>query len=168
LLFIESKAKRLQLAAKTEIRSEDALSTELDKLASFVVQLYKRSQIIGEPLPACFLPARQASRPARAHPFGPRTHEILNSHILRRLRRGNGLEMRRTDALYDCVNGGIERLVQVLVQSGIAPPMEQKTRNPEYRHWLVDPFLRHAYPGEYRTTRDLFPETLNEIITHVT
>ena len=41
MLFVESKTKRLRLEAKTALRSREALEREIDKLADFVVQVYK-------------------------------------------------------------------------------------------------------------------------------
>jgi len=40
-IFVECKTKRLKLEAKVEIRSSEALEDELDKLATFITQVYK-------------------------------------------------------------------------------------------------------------------------------
>jgi hypothetical protein len=57
-----------------------------------------------------------------------------------------------------------ERLVQVIAIAGIDPVLARKTVDPEPRQWVMDAFLRQAFPDELKSTKFLFPEVIEEIV----
>ncbi|HLC42594.1 MAG TPA: hypothetical protein VJO34_13350 [Methylomirabilota bacterium] len=170
LLFVESKTKRLQLRAKTEIRSTEALESELDKLATFIVQLYKtiadyRSGHYphvpyrpGKPVYPLVLTLEEWFS------FGPRIHTVLDQRVAVRLEEADLPREWLNEMSYStCSVAAFEKLVQVVDARPIAEVMGRKIADPEFRGWLLDGFLSHAFPAESHAARNLFPETLDEL-----
>jgi hypothetical protein len=41
---------------------------------------------------------------------------------------------------------------------------DEHSPDPEPRQWIMDAFLRHAFPDELKSTRFLFPEVMEGIV----
>lgn len=175
LLFVESKTKRLQLRAKTEIRSTEALESELDKLATFIVQLYKAiadyrgghyphvSYRSGKPVYPLVLTLEEW------YSFGPRIQTALEQRVTAHLEDMNLPHEWLAEMPYStCSLATFEKLVQVIDIRPIADVLGRKTTDPQFRGWLLDGFLSHAFVAESRAAGNLFPETLDELTAGIT
>ena len=175
LLFVESKTKRLQLRAKGEILSVESLEAELDKLATFIVQLYKTIADYRDGY-YTHVPPPRANSPIYPlvltleewFTFGPRIQTLLGERVAARLEAAGLPREWLSEMPYStCSVAAFEKLVQVLSERPIGEVMGKKTSDPEFRQWLLDGYLGHAFPAEMRAARNLFPETLDELIATV-
>jgi hypothetical protein len=170
LLFIESKAKRLRLQARTDIRSTAALDSELDKLAGFVAQVYRTIDDYREgrypQLP--FQPAKPVFPLVVTleewFSFGPRITDELSSRVVARV-AGDGLRPEYvTEMPYaTCSMQDFEALVQILDERPVHEVMSKVSNDPSVKGWLVDSVLKQAFPDDKQAGRNLFPETLDEL-----
>lgn len=172
LLFVESKAKRLRLQARTDIRSTVALDSELDKLAKFVVQVYGTI----DDYRAGRYPELPFQRAKPAFPLvvtleewfslGPRIADELNKRVVAHMAAAGLRPEYVMEMPYaTCSIPDFESLVQVLDERPILEVMSKVSNDPSVKGWLVDSVLKQAFPAEKQARRNLFAETLDEL-TH--
>ena len=170
LLFVESKTKRLQLKAKTEIRTVEALEAELEKLASFIVQVYKTigdyekgyyphvSYRPGKPVFPLVLTLEEWFA------FGTKIGEVLEERVGKKCAETGLPATLLTERPYAvCSMADFEVLVQVIAKRSIAEVIGKKAGSAEHKKWLFHAYLSTEYPEEYRVARDLFPEVIEEL-----
>jgi hypothetical protein len=169
-LFIESKTKRLRLKAKTEIRSVAALEGELDKLADFLLQLYKTIRDYQDG----HYPHIPQEPSLEIYPvvltledwfaFGPKIIGEIDRRLHSKLvSQGLDAQWPRQRPYSVVAVEDFEVLLQVVATVGIAPVMRKKIVDPEPRQWLIWNFLWHEFKAECRNKRNLFPEVMDEM-----
>jgi hypothetical protein len=169
-LFIESKTKRLVLEAKIEIRSTEALERELDKLADFLLQLYKtiRDYRDGHYRHIPYDPS------LKIYPivltleewfaFGPKVMDEVDRRLHYKLMKSRLDPDWPHQMPYSVVAAeDFEGLLQVIAAVGIDFVMAKKTVVPEPQQWTMGAFLHHEFATELCNAHDLFPEATDEI-----
>jgi hypothetical protein len=175
VLFVESKTKRLRLAAKTEICSTTTLEHELDKLADFLLQLYRTIRDYRDG----YYPPHIGYDPHRKlYPivltleewfaFGPKMLDEVDRRLQGKLIE-HGLDPDWSQQMpYSIIAASdFEPFLQVVARVGIDSVMAQKTVRPEPWQWVMGVFLRRVFMAECRDTRNLFPEVLDDITVHL-
>jgi len=170
MLFVESKTKRLRLDAKTELRSREALESEIDKLAAFLVQVYKTIRDFRENR----YPHRKYD-PAKAvfplvvtlgewFAFGDMIQQEIERRVVEKLEQ-EGLPREWVDDMpyATCSIQEFERLVQVLHTEGIAEVMRRRASNSEYKKWQLGAVINQEFKSAVATVRPLFPEVMDEL-----
>jgi hypothetical protein len=100
--------------------------------------------------------------------FGPRIQTLLGERVAAHLEAAGLPQEWISEMPYStCSVAAFEKLVQVINEQPIGVVVGKKTTAPEFRQWLLDGFLEHAFPAETRIARNLFPETLDELIATV-
>jgi hypothetical protein len=167
-LFIESKTKRLTLAARTLVEAA-ALDKDLSVMAAAIVQHYRNIQDALEGKTK-WVPDRRPVYPMLLtledwFMFSPRAHEMLSEHV-RRLLRGTGIsEQVLEDMPYTIASAHeFEATSQVIAQVGIAPLLSAKTA-PEQRGWSLLPFVSNKFHEEMkRVDWRLFAEDFAKLV----
>lgn len=169
-LFVESKTKRLRLRAKTEIRSIEVLEEELDKLAGFIIQIYKTIEDYRSGLYRHVpLMAEKPIFPIvltleEWYPFGPKIQEALEERVRKKCEVTQVPLERLAEMPYSiCSAPDFERLMQVVGMRSVAEVMRAKTVDPERRRWLMGVFLSDRFPDEYGRTKEVFGDVLDEL-----
>jgi hypothetical protein len=171
VLFVECKTKRLRHEAKMDIQSPQALEDELEILVLCLVQIYKtiHDYELGH-----YPPIPRAQK-RNIYPvvvtleewfaFGPQIIKEIDKRLQEKLTLEGLNSSVANDKPYSIVSAGdFEKLVQVVALVGIDAVLAKKVVDPEPRQWIMDAFLRHAFPSELKTARFLFPEALDEIV----
>lgn len=152
-LFIESKAKRLTLAARTQ-SNPAALNKDLAVMATAVVQHYRNIHN------ALSCKTRWVPDGLPIYPMvltfedwfilSPRVHEMLDEHV-RRLLADTNLSPNMPDEMPYTIASSQEweYASQVIAQAGIAPVMGKKTE-PTHRTWSLLPFVNNEFKEEMR------------------
>jgi hypothetical protein len=171
VLFVECKTKRLRLEAKSTILTEALLEAELDKLAGFISQVYRTIS----DYKAGLYPehAYQEEKPIYPvvvtleewHVFGPKIYASLEERVRRKLVE-DGLPSDWTAEMpYSvCAVNEFERLIQIAESRGIAVFMGRKAGNPTFREWHMHGFMVQEFGEDFKKTRDLFPEVLDQLV----
>jgi hypothetical protein len=168
-LFIECKTKRIQLAAKVALADLSTLESEVDKLAKFVVQIYKT---LHDAISGHYTSWTRSDRPIfplivmleEWYVFGPKILEMVDARIKQKF-HDNRLDVGLLGQFPYVIGsvGDFERLLSIAASRGIAPVIHA-IQSPSRRGWLMHGALRDAFPNEFRlSSRNLFPETLEQI-----
>lgn len=152
-LFIECKAKRLTLNAKT-LSDPEALNKDLDVMAKAIVQHYRNIE------DALKSKTRWVPDGLPVYPLiltledwfiiSPRVLEILNKQVLRLLSEA-GIDMKVLDEMpYTIASANeFEITSQIIAQVGIFSMMSKKT-TPEKRGWALLPLASDDFKEEMR------------------
>jgi hypothetical protein len=167
-VFVESKTKRLRLEAKT-ILSREALDSEMEKLARFIVQVYKtindyrqgkypQKQYAGEAILPMVVTLEEW------HAFG----DLIQGEIERRVERklteaGLPVIWLQEMPFVTCSAEDFESAIQVITAVGVTAVLAGRRKDPEYRKWELGVFLRREFPEEMRNVKPLFDEVLDEL-----
>lgn len=164
-LFIEVKTKRLVVKAKSEIGQQEALSSELDKLAGIVVQLYKSINDYKEG----HYPDYPFISERVIFPLVVTLEEwfLIGSRLRKELdaKVSHYMNQERIPLIYlqnmpytVCSVRELELAVQVMEQVGINMVMSGKVFDASRREWELSGHLRDAFTESVRNTRFLFEE----------
>ncbi len=170
IMCVESKTKRLRLEAKTEIRTTELLERELQKLADFIVQIYKsiRDYRAGHYPGFPFRPGKPAFPVVLTleewYSFGDMIQGRMDELVGRGL-DGAGIDQAwvREMPYAVCSMADFESLIQVVVKGGIGVVMGRKGDGAEFRKWTMRSYLSDQFGAEMKSVVDLFPELLDEI-----
>lgn len=169
-LFIECKAKRMTLPAKTEIKSEEDLEKDLDFMANFITQTYKS---IGDYLDNKY-PSFKFKKGRKIFPliitleewylFGDKLLGDLKSKVEKKMRENNLPLTWLLEMPYSvCSIEEFEIMIQIIGQVGIKKFMEKKVYDQDKEKWSFFPFLKNEFPEEYKSAKFLFPTDFNKI-----
>jgi hypothetical protein len=172
-LLVETKTKRLLLRAKTDITSAEILAEELDKMAGFVVQVYKTmADCHAGRYPSFARSGGQKFYPVILtledwYAFGPMIVKQLEDRVRSRLNDAGMSGTCVDDAPFStCSISDFEILMQVIAQHRIVTVLQEKTIDPEPRQWAMCAFLQSRYNSdEFR--RNLFLDVFNSITAHI-
>ncbi len=170
-LFIEAKAKRLTVNARTQ-SDTTALSKDVDILAGAIVQHYRnvqdalagRTQWHPDSLPVYTIVLTLEDWLL----FAPGAQEMLADHVRRRLAVANIPEQVLGDMPYTVTSAAeFEVLAQVIAQVGIARVMDTK-KIPKVGTWSFAPAVIEHFPAEMRKVNyHLFGDELRSLFTDV-
>lgn len=166
-LFIECKTKRMKVAAKAELQTNEVLGRELDKAAEFVVQVYKtiydykQGRYSGLKYDENKKIFPLIVTLGEWYLFG----EVIPNEILGRVsKRMQDLSIPISlleEAPYTfCSVNDFEILCQVIQKIGIDTVMTQKTESPAKKLWTLGQFLAEEFTEEYKSTKFLFEDEL--------
>lgn len=166
---IECKTKKIRLEAKIGLDSTDVLNEDLEKMADFIVQVYKT---LADAMKVRYPHWTSAGTPIfpvivtleEWYAFGDWILPALDGILERKM------EAARVDSVFAktypytiCSVEDFESAIQVIRQTGIHVVMNQKLAG-EHRLWLMDAFLRTKFPNEYaKIRRILFPQDWERI-----
>lgn len=169
-LFIECKTKRIRLEAKSEILSTEILMEELDKLADFIIQIYKTIRDYrNNSYPGYPFDSQKRIFPLvltleEWFAFGDRILGEIDIKLKEKFAQTGLNESWLTEMPFSiCSIEEFEKLVQVIPQVGIGVFMKSKTEVQDHRFWPFHSYISSQFSEQYRSTRDLFPEILDQI-----
>lgn len=164
LLFIECKTKRLTLKAKVELESNLALDSQLDKIADFIIQVYKT---IIEYTKGKY-PNFKFDKSKKIYPllvtledwyvFGDDLKKI-NKKVeekLVKLKLPQDLLVKYPYSV--CSAETFETLSQIIQQVGIVKVIDGKTKNKETVEWEMLTYLKDFFQKEILNTKNIFKD----------
>lgn len=165
VLLIECKTKRLAMGAKVCLVSTEDLEKELDKMASFVVQLYKT---IVDYKNNKYKTAKY-TKGKNIYPlvvtlenwfiFGNELVPILDKKIIEQLKANSLSENYIKEMPYSvCSVRELEELIQIVNQVGIKNVVGEKQTSDEYRFWAYESYISHQFSNEKKNVKPLFNE----------
>ncbi len=162
-LFIECKVARMKIAGKTDLTSRVALSDELARLASNVVQMYAALHDALDGRYPHWQPRLEPVYPVLVtldewNAFGHHIAAILNPQIEAGLaKRGldPGLLMQHPYQIYSVES--FEMAIQIMGMGSISGFMNAKLDD-EHRLWPVQTFVSSHWQEEFGRCQQLFPE----------
>lgn len=168
-VFIECKTKRLRNEAKIDISSEQA-SSELDKMADYIVQVYKTIRDYRQNLyPNFVFDADKKVYPIiitleEWFAFGNEIYDQINAAIKMKF------EQLRLDVAWleqmpysICSVQDFERGIQVMLKVGIDEFLGRKMKDSEKKVLALHSYMIEDYPEQYNATKPAVPNTLDEI-----
>jgi hypothetical protein len=168
-LFIECKTKRIRYAAKIALESTEILDEDLDKMAGFVVQIYKTLSDAKRGLYPHWKPSAKPIYPVVVtleewYAFGDRIVSEIDARIQRKLvDLGIATTLLESHPYTICNIAALERGIQIMAKSQIGNVMEAKTSG-EQRRWEFYSLLLGRFGDSLRnSSKNLFPEALDEL-----
>lgn len=167
-LFVECKTKRIRREAKISLANPEALSVDLDKMADFVVQVYKTLIDAlngmyphwideGKPIYVMILTLEEWFA------FGDRLTPAVDEAILAKLNlAGIDPQMLVKYPYTICGIEDFEIAIQIMCSRGIDAVMSGKT-NGGRRLWPMLPYLHTLADGDIRIVEELFPNDWRRI-----
>lgn len=167
-MFVECKAKRMTISSKSELVISDAFEKDIEKMASFVVQIYKtiRDYRDGK------YPSYPYNQVKQIYPivvtledwhlFGDNT--LLAEKVKEGLNANDiPLEWLSEMPFTICSTQEFEEMIQVVQSRGIDPVVGAKVRDPEKSKWAMGTFLPSEFPEEHKRSKFLFPDDFDSI-----
>lgn len=167
-IFIECKAKRMTIPSKTELVIANAFEKDIDKMASFVVQIYKTIRDYKD--------GKYPSYPYKKdkliyplvvtledwHLFGD--NKLLREKIEEKLHNENiPLDWLLEMPFTICSAQEFEKMIQIVQGKGIKNVVGKKLEDSEKAKWAIASFLSSEYPEEHRKTKALFLDDFDSI-----
>jgi len=173
-LFIETKTKKLRLRAKVEITTTEVLMEELDKMAEFVVQVYKTIRDYqNNHYPDYKFDPKKEIFPIiltleNWYVFGNQLEDALNAKVKEKFGKYSLDESWLEKMPYSiCSVEEFEEMIQIIASIGINNFMRKKVFDLEKKHWAMQSFIFNDFPGELARTKDLFPGVYKEIYPEI-
>lgn len=169
-LFIECKTKKLRIEAKISLVSQTILDEELDKMSDFIIQTYKTIADYKTNKYPSFKNNQKPIYPLIVtledwFAFGDKLVPALDSKVSEKLDLvGIDRKVLEECPYSICSTHEFETAVQVMNSVGINPVMKNKTTG-EKRLWTLGQFIYTEYPTENSLAKDLFPNTIKEILS---
>ena len=169
-LFIECKARRVQMATRTRLQDVEAIANDLESMSSAFFQTYKtlNDALLGEY-------PHWKSRGQKIFPLVVTLEDWYGfGHVTDRLRIS--VDQKLTDAGIDpkivdeypytlCSIEELEIASQVMNQVGILSFMEMKTSGEE-KSWIMSTFVQTYFHQQSVDLKAMFPEAWNQISSH--
>lgn len=169
-LFVECKAKRITVPAKTEIRSEEELKKELDTMADFIIQTYKNiADYYDNKYPSFKSKENKTIFPLIVtledwYLFGDKLVNELRGKVKEKFKTSNLPHIWLSEAPYSvCSVQEFEAMVQIMEKVGIKTFMGRKVYDQDKEKWMFFPFMKSEFPEENKTIRFLFPNDFDAI-----
>jgi hypothetical protein len=168
-LFVECKTKRMRIDAKAELISDDVLQQELEKMAEFIIQVYKSIKDYKEDR----YPSYKHQKNRKVFPliltlenwylFGDKLMTDLNAKVVEKfIEQKLPLEWLEEMPYSMSAIDEFERVLQVIQEVGIEKFFSQKG-TPEKRLWSLGPYMTTEFPENYRRVKALFPKDFEKI-----
>lgn len=170
-LFIETKTKRLIQNAKVEINSEEVLKQELDKMADFILQVYKTiNDYRTNQYPSFRYREEVAVYPFVVtledwFAFGPKVLGYVTDQVKQKL-TDTGLPPTWLDEIpfSICAIHELENILQIMNIVGIRKVMERKVFDKEKRQWSFGPYVESEFPEAAKKLNFLFNEDFDHML----
>jgi len=170
ILFIECKTKRLRLPAKFELDDSSYANKELEKMADFILQIYKSIEDYRKNK----YPSLKYSESKRVYPLvltlenwhviGDCLLSELENMVVKRLNKDNIDTSCLKEMPYSiCSVDEFENLVQLIPITGIDLFMHNKVFDSEMNKCDFHSYMNSKYAKEYKNNRFLFEEDCNNI-----
>jgi hypothetical protein len=167
-IFIECKAKRMTMPSKTELVINEAFRRDLEKMAGFIVQIYKtiRDYQDGK-YPSCSYDEKKKVYPLVVtledwHLFGD--NDLLKVKIEEKLKAENiPLDWLSSMPYTICSAQEFEEMIQIIQSKDIDGVVGKKSKDPEKVKWAMASFLSSEYPDEHKNTKALFLKDFDSI-----
>lgn len=171
-IFVECKAKRMTMPSKTELIISDAHKKDLEKMATFIAQVYKTiSDYKDGKYPSYPYDKVKKIYPLVVtledwHLFGE--NSLLRSKVEEKLTSWNIPSVRLTDMPYTiCSAQEFEKMIQVIQKKGIRAVIGKKLEDQEKAKWAMANFLSSEYPEEHKNTKALFLKDFESIFPKI-
>ena len=158
------------MEARVEIVTLDALSAELKKMASMIVQMYKSIRDYRKNLyPTCKFNPSSSIFPILItledwFLFGPKLSAELQEKIGEGFKESNLPDNWLTEMPYTvCSIQELEKAIQIMRTRGIGTVMASKV-DAEHRTWAFDAHLRTKFNEDIKSIRCLFQDEYDQLV----
>ena len=173
-LFIECKTKRIILHGKIELKDSLLIEEELDKMAKFILQIYKTiDEYLNNKYPSFNYEEKRQIYPLiltmeNWFLFGYKRLGILKKRIIKEFDNMN-LPVDYLDKMpYSiCSMEEFENIIQIIQITGIKEFMSKKIFDKEKNEWLFDTFITEEFPEESKNLKFLFNDEADIIFRHI-
>jgi len=164
-LFIECKARRISLPAKTELRDNSIIVKELDKMTKNILKIYKTIDDYCNNL----YPSFKYEEERQIYPiiitiedwflFGDKRPDILDKMIIEEFNNINlPIDYLEKMPYSICSVQDFEVMMQVMQTTYIKKFMDRKVFNKEKIEWLFRPFMSNEFAEESKKIKFLFED----------
>ncbi|HOI59793.1 MAG TPA: hypothetical protein PKU93_00550 [Candidatus Pacearchaeota archaeon] len=163
IIFLECKTKRINFLAKTELLSEKYLEDEFEKMAEYVIQVYKN---IEDYKNNRYLNLRYEKN-KKIFPIILTLEKWYFFDKIAKLDELITLKMRKSrlndsyikDYPYSiCSSDEFEKMIQIIEKNGIDNFLSNKLNDTEKRLWDYTSFMKNEFEEDYKKTKNIFEE----------
>jgi len=173
ILFIECKAKRMNLPAKIELNDDSFIKTELDKMADFIKQIYKSiDDYKNNKYPNIKYDKSRKIFPViltleHWYLFGDKFLNELDAILKNKIKENNLDEKYLEIYPYSiCSIEEFEKMTQIIDKIGVSNFMSKKF-DQDRRLWAFQSFMNSDFNEEYKKTKVLFDDDYKKIFEEV-
>lgn len=173
MLFIECKAKRMNLPAKIELDDDSFIKAELDKMADFIKQVYKSiDDYKNNKYPNIKFDKSRKIFPViltleHWYLFGDKFLNELDAILKNKIKENNLDEKYLESYPYSiCSVEEFEKMTQIIDKIGVNNFMSKKF-NQDRRLWAFQSFMSSDFNEEYKKTKVLFDDDYKKIFEEV-
>ncbi len=173
-LFVECKTKRLRLPAKFELNDSSYVNEELEKMASFVLQIYKTIKDYKDNK----YPSFKFDKNKKIFPlvltleqwylFGDRFFNELNKILIEKLKQEKIDPSYLEQMPYSiCSVDEFENMIQIIQKTGISDFMQKKVFDDDKKKWAFQSFMSSIFTEYYKNAKFLFKEDYQSIFNSI-
>lgn len=173
MLFIECKAKRMNLPAKIELNDDRFIKAELDKMADFIKQVYKSiDDYKNNKYPNIKYDKSKKIFPViltleHWYLFGDKFLNELDAILKNKIKENNLDEKYLEIYPYSiCSIEEFEKMTQIINKIGVDNFMSKKF-DQDRRLWTFQSFMNSDFNEEYKKTKVLFDDDYKKIFEEV-
>lgn len=170
-IFIECKTKRMTVDAKSELLSNEKRGEQISIISDAIIQLYKNINLYK----ADEYPNYPFAEGKKIYPlvltfeewfvFGDEfLGEIGESVRIKANHEGINLSLISESPYTICSINDFEYMAQILQEVGVEDFMSRKINDEEMKKWQMFSYIHKVYFNQLSKVKDLFPNTLNEIL----
>lgn len=171
-LFIECKTKRMILPVKIELKDSSLVEEELDKMAKFILQIYKTiDDYRNNKYPSFGYKEKRQIYPLiltmeNWFLFGYKRLGILKKRIIKEFDNMNlPVDYLEKMPYSICSLEEFENIIQLIQTTNIKKFMNKKVFDNEKNEWLFHGFMLNEFPEESKKIKFLFREESNKIFS---
>ena len=173
-LFIECKTKRLKLPAKLELNDNFYVNEELEKMANFILQIYKTIKDYKNNR----YPSFRFDKNKKIFPlvltlepwylFGDRFFNELDRILIDKLRQEKIDPSYLEQMPYSvCSVDEFEKMIQIIQKIGVSEFMQKKVFDDDKKKWAFQPFMSNVFTEYYKDTKFLFKKDYQNIFNSI-
>ena len=174
VLFVECKTKRLRLPAKLELDDSFCVNEELEKMASFILQIYKTIKDYKDNKYSSF----KFDKNKKVFPliltleewylFGNQFSDELDKILIEKLEQEKINPLCLEQMPYSiCSIDEFENIIQIIQKTGISDFMQKKVFDNDKKKWAFQSFMNSTFTEYYKNTKFLFEEDYQSIFNSV-
>jgi hypothetical protein len=173
-LFVECKTKRLKLPAKFELDDSSYVNDELEKMADFILQIYKTIRDYKDNKYLSF----KFDENKKVFPlvltleqwylFGDRFLDELDKILVEKLKQEKiDLSYLERMPYSICSIDEFEKIIQIIQKTGISDFMQNKVFDDNKKKWAFQPFMSSEFTKHYKDAKFLFEEDYQGIFNSI-
>jgi hypothetical protein len=173
-LFIECKTKRMILPGKIELKDSLLIEEELNKMAKFMLQIYKTiDDYLNNKYPSFNYEEKRQIYPLILTMedwflFGYKRLDVLKKIIIKEFNNMNlPVNYLKKMPYSICSMEEFENIIQIIQITGIKEFMSKKIFDKEKNKWLFDTFITDEFPEESKKLKFLFNDEADKIFQHI-